>query len=153
MRHNIWDISKKIIFLRFFRRTPDDDLFRSKHVAFKGKKTKCCFRRNSLYLYDYMFTARWIPLNLHQNSPVQLTTMFRVTQELITVYCSCPGVLLLKARLLYAFFNMGGKNVFGPHIVFMYLKLFYEKAAIICLKLGDWFFVYKSLVPTCCILS
>jgi hypothetical protein len=90
-----------------------------------------------------MYTARWIPLNLLQNSPVQVTAVFRVMSELVTVYeyCSCPGILLHKTRLLYALHSLtlGKKNAFWPHIVSVHLKLLYEKSTIICLKLSDFF--------------
>ena len=94
-----------------------------------------------------MYTARWIPLNVLRNSPVQLSAMFRVTSGLMTVYCSCPGVLPLKAPLLYAlhFFNTERKKkAFWPHIVFMYFKLFYEKAVIILLKIKGLIFCLQK---------
>lgn len=48
-------------------------------------------------------------------------------------YFATSGVVTVCST----FFNIEKKkNAIWPHIVFMYFKLFYEKASIICLKLS-----------------
>ena len=76
-------------------------------------------------------------------SPVQVTAMFRVTSELMTVYCSCPGVLPHKARLLYALqsLTLKKKNAFWPHIVSMYFKSLSRESNDYLLKIKRFFLI------------
>ena len=76
-----------------------------------------------------MYTARWISLNVLRNSPVQLSAMFRVTSGLMTVYCSCPGVLPLKAPLLYAlhFFNTEKKKKHFGHTLYLCISNYFTR--------------------------
>ena len=78
-----------------------------------------------------MYTARWISLNVLRNSPVQLSAMFRVTSGLMTVYCSCPGVLPLKASLLYAlhFLTLKEKeSILATHCIYVFQIILRESS-------------------------
>lgn len=93
-----------------------------------------------LYLHNAMDTIKFTskqPRSANCNVPSDFGAHESVLQ------LSRCFVALGAVTVCSAFFNIE-KSAFWPRIVFMYLTLFYEKAAIICLKLSDWFFCLQK---------